>query len=126
MSSRVPWTIYDAVANQETDLEINPQSFKVLPAQRTVSVDKTTAGQVLFFEGRASVSTLSFSGLTMTEGQLATIRGFATHRNQLKLTDDLGHTYWFYVTGLQVSRQLKRQVPWYHSYTVDAVILDWG
>jgi len=37
----------------------------------------------------------------------------------------LGHTYWFYITNLQVSRQLKRYSEWYHTFSVDAIVLDW-
>ena len=68
---------------------------------------------------------LSFSGIVLTEAQLQQLYAAADTRNQIMITDDLGHTYWFYITNLQVSRQLKRYSEWYHTFSVDAIVLDW-
>ena len=42
------------------------------------------------------------------------------------LIDDLGVVYWFYIGGLNIQRELKRLVPEYHSYNIDAIVLDWS
>lgn len=122
---RTPWTLYNPATSVGYDWEINPQTFKVTKVKKSINSDPTAAGQRLYYEGRPQPVALSFSGVVLTEAQLQQLYAAADTRNQIMITDDLGHTYWFYITNLQVSRQLKRYSEWYHTFSVDAIVLDW-
>lgn len=123
---RIPWALYNPLSGQSYNLEINPQTFKIGGKRKAITTEKTTAGQHIFFEGREAPVSFSFGGVTLTEGQLTTLTTLAEVRSQILVEDDLGHQYWFYITTLNLTRQLKRQSPWFHNYTVDATLLDWN
>lgn len=122
---RTPWTLYNPATSVGYDWEVNPQTFKVTKVKKSINTDPTAAGQRLYYEGRPQPVALSFSGVVLTEHQLQQLYAAADTRNQIMITDDLGRTYWFYITNLQVSRQLKRYNEWYHTFSVDAIVLDW-
>jgi len=123
--SRTPWVWYDPVSGLSQGLEINPSTFKVSLSKKTVSTSKTCAGQVVTFEGRRNPTQYSMSGTTLEEIQLNTLTFLANTRSQIRMTTDLGEDMWFYITDLKLTRQLKRQAPWYHSFQIEAVALDW-
>jgi hypothetical protein len=123
---RIPWALYNPLSGQSYNLEINPQTFKIGGKRKAITTEKTTAGQHIFFEGREAPVSFSFGGVTLTEGQLTTLTTLAEVRSQILVEDDLGHQYWFYITTLNLTRQFKRQSPWFHNYTVDATLLDWN
>lgn len=123
--SRTPWIWYDPVSGLSQGLEINPNTFKVSLGKKTVSTSKTCAGQVVAFEGRPSPTQYSMSGITLEETQLDTLSFLTSTRSQIRMTTDLGEDIWFYITDLRLTRQLKRQVPWYHSFQIEAVALNW-
>ena len=118
------WEVYDPITGLTHQLSVNPQSFKAT-VHKGISGEKSSAGQRLLFEGRESPTTFSFNGVILDEDQMNTLKAFALNRNQLKMTDDMGSQFWFYITSFQPQRQLKRQVPWYHTYTMEAILLWW-
>ena len=107
-------------------LEINPSTFKVSLSKKSISTSRTCAGQVVSFEGRHGPTQYSMSGVTLEENQMNTLKFLTNTRSQIRMTTDLGEDIWFYITDLSLTRQLKRQAPWYHSFQIEAVALDWS
>ena len=124
--SRTPWIWYDPVSGLSQGLEINPSTFKVSLSKKSISTSRTCAGQVVSFEGRHGPTQYSMSGVTLEENQMNTLKFLTNTRSQIRMTTDLGEDIWFYITDLSLTRQLKRQAPWYHSFQIEAVALDWS
>jgi hypothetical protein len=121
----MPWQIYDSVTTISYSFDIDPDSFTIKSQQKAINTTATSAGQRQLSEGRSVPPVLSWSGTIMTESDLNKWREIASIRHQVRLTDDLGKIYWIYITSFRPNRQLKRYVPWFHTYSVEATILDW-
>jgi len=124
--ARTPWTWYDPVSGLTQEFEINPSTFKATPFKKNVSTMKTCAGQNVFFEGYHNPIQVSMSGVVLEEDQYNTLQFLADTKSQIQITDDIGTVVWLHITELRFTRQLKRQYPWYHTFDIDTVVLDWG
>ncbi len=124
--ARIPFQITDPTSGAVYELGVNPNSMKVSSAVKTITPQATAVGQSLFFEGRKSPSKITLGGVILEESQLLLWRQFTELRHQLEIEDDLGHQFAFYIMNFQAQRVLKRQVPWYHTYTVDGIVVGWS
>jgi hypothetical protein len=122
----VKWQFYDPDGEGTTyNFSINPDSYSSDSVLRNIKDEATSFGSRVFFEGRKTPRTFSFSGTILSEDQYNVLYAWANERRQIRLTDDLGFQNWIYIKSFNPTRQLKPNVPWYFTYSIEAVSLDW-
>ena len=124
---RVAWTFYDPVEDETYSFAINPKSGGSPSRPKNMTYQSTAApnGRVVAFEGAEPKVSISFSGTLLTEAQYTALNTWRDKKNQILLTDDLGREFWIYIEGLNLTRELSRNYPWRHEFSVDAFVLDW-
>lgn len=124
---RIGWKFYDPVEDEEYEWEINPNSGGYPNRSKSIAYEATAGpnGQTLAYEGRESPASMSFSGVILTEAHFDTLTNWYLKKNQIKLTDDLGREFWIYIKSFNPSRVRSAKYPWRHTYTIEAIVLDW-
>lgn len=127
--SRIAWHFRDYTVDptEEYKWEINPKEFDITN-RKQLSFQTTAApdGRVLAFEGRDEVQKVAFSGTVLTESQYEQMLHWFTKRHQVEIEDDLGRIFSIYITSFNPKRERNRSYPWKHSYTCEAIVLDWS
>ena len=125
---RVAWEFYDPVADETYRWEINPNEGGFPQRTKNISYQSTSgpSGQTIAFEGRQSPLTFQFSGTILTQNHFETLNSWYEKGNQIRLTDDLGRVFWIYIKTFQPQRQRSAHTPWKHTYTIEALLLDWA
>ena len=130
--SRVSWEFYDPAGNDGAGETyywvINPSGGGYPSRSKGIAYNVTAApdGQTVAFEGREAPMSLSFTGTILYESQFNTMTDWFNKRNQIRLTDDLGRQFWIYIKTFNAERVRAASHPWKHSYTMEAIVLDWA
>jgi hypothetical protein len=127
--SVVRWRIFDPDTDTTWVFPMNPKSGALPARQRNIAqqaVSAVDSKQVLLFEGSENARTISWDGMILTEQfYLDILKWFDTH-HQVRLTDDLGQTWWVYLTKFNPKRVNKHSHPWAMTYDVECLIIDWA
>lgn len=123
-SERVAWQFFDGVSTYE--LPVNPNSATSPDRKRNLTEQATAAGSKIAYEGRRSPNVLTFSGDILEEAQYNAFRTWFRKRKQVRVRDDLGRSFWVYITGFSPQRQPSIQFEWMMTYTAEAFVLDRG
>lgn len=128
MPSRIAWQFYDPVEDETYYWEINPNEGGYPDRTKNISYQSTSGpnGQTVAFEGRQNPMTMQFSGTILSQSQFDTLASWYEKGNQIRLTDDLNRSFWIYIKSFQPRRVRARSAPWKHTYTIEAILLDWG
>ncbi len=123
----VRWSFHDPTVPETYVLEINPNDGGTPSRKKTISYQNTSApdGKALVFEGRDEVQTISFSGDILTVTHLTALTLWYEKRHQILVTDDLSRQFWIYINSLELKRERAAHSPYKHTYTIEAIILDW-
>lgn len=128
MASRIAWVFRDLhlTTPEEYSWEVNPREFDI-GYRKTLQYESTSApdGRALVYEGRDEVKRISFSGTILSEDQYNEMMHWFNKRYQLEIEDDLGRTFSIYITAFQPKRERSRSYPWKHTYSCEAIVLDW-
>jgi hypothetical protein len=122
----VKWKFEDPVTLESHTFAINPSEGGSPDFKKSFSTRSTTAGKALIFEGADEPQRLSFSGVLFTEEEYEAFREWWQKRRQIKITDDLGRSYFILIQAFVPNRRRARSHPWKHDYQVDATIVDWA
>lgn len=127
--SVVRWEIYDPDLDETWVFPMNPKSGALPDRQKNITEQALAApdapGKVLLFEGADSPSKLAWDGTILTEAFYNSMLDWFDKRRQVQLTDDLGHTWWVYLTKFTPTRINKHNYPWAMSYNVECILIDW-
>lgn len=122
---RIPWVLFDPIANETLSLPINPNSGGSPARRKTLSTRTTTAGQALYFEGADEPRTFSVQGVILTQDHYEDLDRWVDEKHhQIRVTDDLGRVFWVYLVSFEPERVRKPFNPWYHTYTLQYTELD--
>lgn len=123
----VRWTFYDPTIPETYTFDINPSEGGTPTRRKKIEYQNTAApdGKVLVFEGRDEPQEFTFTGTILTEAHYTTLVNWFSKRRQIKVTDDLGREHWIYIKSFDATRQRAVHYPWKHSFTIEAVVLDW-
>lgn len=125
----IRWTFTDPTGATPTTylFEINPSDGGSPALKKNVIFKNTAApdGKTLIYEGRDDPATFTFSGTLLTQTQYNAFQTWFLKRQQILLTDDLGRSYYIYITAFTPKRTRAANNPWKHTYTVEAMTLDW-
>lgn len=123
----VRWIFTDPTDSSSYTFEINPNEGGSPTLKKNVLFKNTAApnGKTLIYEGRDDPVTFSFSGTLLTQAQLEAFETWYLKRHQIVITDDLGRTFSVYITSFDPKRVRSAHIPWKHTYTVEAISLDW-
>lgn len=123
----VRWIFFDPTDSTTQVFEVNPNEGGTQSYSKNITQSNTLtpAGRTLAFEGSKQTPEISFSGVILTETMLNLIITWFNKTHQILLTDDLGREMMIYITKFEPKRVRKPQIPFYHTYTVTALILDW-
>lgn len=123
----VKWKFNDTVAAQIYTFEINPSDGGSPSYKKNITFKNTAApnGRTLIFEGRDEPVTFSFSGTILTQTQFEAFETWFLKRRQIIVTDDLNRSYSVYITSFDPKRVRASTAPWKHTYTCEAISLDW-
>jgi hypothetical protein len=124
----VRWVFYDPATAESYTFAINPTSGGSPSYEKTFQYQNTAApdGKVLVFEGRQAVKKLSFEGKILEQTHYDAFVTWFNKANQIRVTDDLGRTFYIIIEKFDPKRERAVHSPWKHSYTVDASIVDWA
>jgi hypothetical protein len=128
MSVRIPWYFRDLTTDpvEEYMWEVNPREFS-LAHKKAISFANTSApdGKTIIWQGRDEPRRIQFSGTILREEQYEEMLHWFGKRHQVQVEDDLGRTFWLVITDFQPKRERSRSFPWKHSYTCEAIVVDW-
>ncbi len=127
MASVVKWRFDDPTDSTFAIFEINPDAGGSLPLQKTITSQSTLApgGKTLLFEGSTVAPVLNFTGTILTQSMYNLYVLWFNKRHQVQLTDDLGRVMMIYVTQFTPVRVHHAGNFWFHTFTVNATIVDW-
>lgn len=125
LNERVPWTFQGYASEDVYEFAINPLDCSIPSLQKNISTQNTAAGALLFFEGRPTVPSMSFSGTILHEAHYTAMKTWSGTDKQVAVIDDLGRKYWVYIKNFSPTRQYHPEYPWRHEFNVEAVVLDW-
>lgn len=123
----VRWIFTDAVVPETYTFEINPNEGGSPTYKKNVIFKNTAApnGKTLIFEGRDDPATFSFSGTLLSQAQYTAFQTWFLKRRQITITDDLSRSFSIYITSFDPKRVRAANNPWKHTYTCEAISLDW-
>lgn len=124
LTQRVAWVFYDGVDTYV--LPVNPDSASMPTPNRTLTFQATCTGKQVIYEGRPQTKKISFSGVTIEEGQYQAFKNWVNKRKQIQITDDLGQKYWVYLKSFKPQRRRNDTYPWLMDYSAEGVVLDRG
>lgn len=121
------WRFRDPYSDVIYDFEVSPNEGGSPARKRNITTTPTTApkGKALIFEGSQEPATLNWSGILLGEDQLNVFKEWYDKRHQILLTDDLGRSFYLYITHFEFKRIRAAHHSFKHSYTADAILLDW-
>mgnify|MGYP006303032963 CR=1 FL=1 len=126
--ARIPWQFYDPVAEETYNWEINPSEGGFPDRVKNISFQTSAGpnGQTIAFEGRRNPMSFQFSGTILSQSQFDTLNDWFEKSNQIQLTDDLGRSFWIYIKSFSPRRVRSGRFQWKHTYTIEAILLDWA
>lgn len=124
----VRWTLYDPMGGLTYTFHLNPREGGSPTYRKKFNYQNTSApgGMTLLFEGQDEVKEITWDGTILEKEHYDALLEWWDKRRQLKLTDDLGRSYWVYLQNFEPVRVRAALHPWKHTYTIKAVIVDWG
>jgi hypothetical protein len=127
MADLVRWTFYDIVDDVTYVFEINPSDGGTPAYKKHVTYTNTTApnGKTLMFEGSREAQVLEWTGTILEQTHLEALAAWWSRSHQLRLTDDLGRTFYIVITDFEPKRIRNAQRPWKHTYTMRATVVNW-
>lgn len=125
--ARIPWVFTDTVTAETYEFEINPReggspAFAKGFTQQTTTAGGT-AGRTLLFEGADAPTAFDANGTLLTEAQYDALVEWYTKRVPIELLDDLGRTWFIYITALDFKRTPKPSHPWRHTFSFSSVLI---
>ena len=92
----VRWTFYDPGSNETYTFHINPNEGGSPPYKKNFMYHTTAApdGKTLIYQGRPEIQNLEFSGVILEQGHFDAFVTWWQKQNQIRITDDLGRTFW--------------------------------
>lgn len=131
---RKAWVFYDPLDDTEYRWEVNPSQdsgslgiVKDIGFSAMAGMHQTASGyddiSAIVSSNGPSLRTLSFSGATLTKGQLDSMNFWSSKPYPIELTDDLGRTFEILVKTFTTARVRSRMYPWKHSYNFEAIVL---
>lgn len=121
----VRWTLYDPVLGTTLEFPINPAESFLPNREKEFSIQQTTQGKLIAFEGNEKPVEFNFSGTFLDEASYNFMTTWFNKRYQLRLTDDLGKQYWIYLKTFSPERKRSSNYRWAFKYSAQATVLDW-
>jgi hypothetical protein len=127
--SVVRWEVYDPDLDETWVFPMNPQSGALPERVKTITEQAVAAsdapGAALLFEGQDEPARLGWDGTILTEAFYLAMLTWFEKRRQLQLTDDLGQSWWVYLTKFSPKRMNRHNYPWAMTYSAECIVLDW-
>lgn len=119
------WNLFDPNTNETYVFEVNPNEGGTPGITKKIEYQAPTspAGPLVMFEGRDDPRKLEFSGVILSQTQLADMLTWFNKRYKLRLTDDLGRQFWVYLTTFEPTRERRVSHPWKHNYKATAAVV---
>ena len=123
----VQWSLSDPATSETYSFSINPNDGGSPAFKKKISYVPTSSprGRQIVFEGNSDPVTLDFSGLIVEPAFLNVLKSWYDKRRQVRLTDDLGRSFWIYIIEFVPERVRIASNPWKHKFTIKSMILDW-
>jgi hypothetical protein len=124
----VRWQIYDPDTDDTWVFPSNPSEGAVPSRERNIveqAVSASDSTAVLLFEGAENARRLGWKGTITTEAFYRAMEDWFDTRHQVQLTDDLGQSWWVYLTKFTASRINRHNYPWAMTYDAEVIIIDW-
>lgn len=123
----IRWTFDDPASGDSYQFEANPSAGGTPGKKKNITISPTTAwnGANVLFEGRREPREIAFSGVLLNQSMLDAMIDWWSKQHQVKLTDDLGRSYWVWIS--EFNPQRGRSVnPLRHKFECKTTILDWS
>ena len=123
--SVVRWTLWDPVLGTTLTFPINPAESFLPHREKEFTLQTTTQGKLLAFEGNEKAQEFNFSGTFLDQNSYNFMVNWFNKRYQLRLTDDLGNQFWIYLKSFSPKRKRSSNYKWAFTYDATAVLMDW-
>lgn len=124
----VRWQIFDPDTDDTWVFPMNPREGAMPSREKNVvqqAVAASDSHNVLLFEGQDNPSRLAWEGTIYTQEFYLAMEDWFRKRRQVQLTDDLGQTWWVYLTKFDPRRINRHSHPWAMTYSVECLIVSW-
>jgi hypothetical protein len=124
----VRWQIYDPDTDDTWVFPMNPREGAVPTREKNIAqqaVAASDSSNVLLFEGADSPSRINWDGTILTEDFYVAMEEWFDKRRQVRLTDDLGQTWWVYLIRFTPRRINRHSHPWAMTYEAEVLIVNW-
>lgn len=124
----VRWRFDDPSTLESYTFSINPKEGGSPSYKKKFQYENTSApdGKVLVFQGRDEPQKLTWDGTILDQALFDALVTWWDKRNQITVTDDLGRVFTIIIESFEPKRVRAATVPWKHTYSVTATIVNWA
>ncbi len=118
------WIFFDPTDSSTDEFELNPTD-QSLPKNRTIATKsrRFTGAKTVIVTNSQGIEEFSFDGTILTETMYNLFTLWFNKGHPIEITDDLGRTFSVYITKFTPRRELRKSVPWFHTYTVTGILV---
>lgn len=117
------WTFTDPSDSSTATFEFNPDAGGTPDNAKHVSASsRLFNGKTCLWVTSQETQKIEFSGIIVSEEMYNLVTEWFNKTNPIELTDDLGRTFTIVIQTFEPRRERQSLVPWYHTYTVSALI----
>lgn len=117
----VKWVFEDFWNGGTYTFEINPNEGGSPSVTKNIHAAQNTGPNRtgILQEGTSQISSIAFSGVVITQTQYEAMETWFDKRVLIKLTDDLGRTFYGVFSKWNPKRQRRASHQWYHTYDAE-------
>lgn len=120
------WTLWNPDTETTISLPINPREGALPAREKTVTVETSTMGSPVLFEGKSKPVAIRVNGFLQLEAHHEFMNAWYDLQVAVMITDDLGQRFWCYMTKFAPTRRNRVKFPWSATYEADLLFLRWA
>ena len=117
------WSLYDPQLDTTIRWPQNPLSGALPQREKNLTIDASTGGGAVVWEGASKPITMPFRGTITERDHYLFFDAWYRKPHKVKITDDLGNEAWAYLTKFTPDRQLSTSHPWKAEYDCSMLVL---
>lgn len=117
------WSLYNPADDTEIRWPQNPIDGSLLQREKSTTIDGSTQGAPIIWEGNPKASTMPFTGVILERDHFVFFDTWYKVPGKVRIIDDLGNIVWAYLTKFTPKRVISTSHPWKAEYECSVIVL---